>query len=161
MSRKEEVIITIIVGLGYGQGMGRRPIKNKLMLERLGLLLRELRVRTGLSQADFGEQFDLHERTISKYERGKTAPGFDILAELIEKHGLDLTSAFSSNPDKRLGERVPDYAKGPAGPSIPEIDTFQKLLQEATPALRQSMLGALRGIIALLQEQTEASAIDR
>jgi len=69
------------------------------------LVLREARLRAGLSQEALAERSGINRVQINRYEAGAVAPGLDTLVELVRACGLDLTLdlvPFDSSLDERL-----------------------------------------------------------
>lgn len=52
--------------------------------EKMGTLIRELRKEKHLTQEQMAEQFGVTNRTVSRWENGKTAPDISILVEMAE-----------------------------------------------------------------------------
>lgn len=87
----------------------------------LGERLRHERVRTSLTQADFGRLGDASEQTQMRYETGKQSPKIDYLFKLV-KHGVDIGFIVTgSRSDGSLGymeqqlldmfEKLPSHQK--------------------------------------------------
>ena len=69
------------------------------------VLLREARVRAGLSQAALAERSGVHRVQINRYEAGAIAPSLDTLVELVRACGFDLPVELvplDSGLDERL-----------------------------------------------------------
>lgn len=74
---------------------------------RSAALLREARVRAGLSQAALAERSGKDRVQINRYEAGAVAPSLDTLIELVRACGFDLPlelAPFESRGDDALGE---------------------------------------------------------
>lgn len=54
------------------------------------LLLREARLRAGLTQATLSERSGVHRVQINRYEAGAIAPSLDTLVDLVRACGFDL-----------------------------------------------------------------------
>ncbi len=54
------------------------------------VLLREARLRAGLSQVELGERSGKDRVQIGRYEAGAVAPSLDTLIELVQACGFDL-----------------------------------------------------------------------
>ena len=55
----------------------------------VGDRLREIRVKAGLTQTEFGDIVGLGQRTLSEYERGVNQPGVGRLYLIAEKFGVN------------------------------------------------------------------------
>lgn len=76
-------------------------------------LLREARVRAGLSQSDLARRAGVTQSVVSEYEAGKREPALPTLAKLIAGTGHELTLGLQRGdasvrglPDSRLGRRL-------------------------------------------------------
>lgn len=64
--------------------------------QTLGANLRRLRKDAGLSQEELMWTSDVHRAQISKYERGETEPGAEVLARLARALGVSIERFFVS-----------------------------------------------------------------
>jgi transcriptional regulator with XRE-family HTH domain len=72
----------------------------------LGVRVKELRERQGLSQEQLAERADLHVTYISGIERGQRNPGLNILASLAKALRMSLPSLVTDlRPNLRLRAR--------------------------------------------------------
>ncbi|MBA2385140.1 MAG: helix-turn-helix transcriptional regulator [Actinobacteria bacterium] len=55
-----------------------------------GILLREARLRAGLSQAELARRAGKARSAIGRWERGEVQPSFETLRELVRACGLDI-----------------------------------------------------------------------
>ncbi|MBA2297991.1 MAG: helix-turn-helix transcriptional regulator [Actinobacteria bacterium] len=62
-------------------------------------LLREARLRTGLTQAELGRRVGKPASMISRWERGKVEPSLETLRTLVRACGLDLWLRFANFDD--------------------------------------------------------------
>jgi transcriptional regulator with XRE-family HTH domain len=77
-----------------------------------GQLLREARLRAGLSQDGLGERVGLPRQHIARWERDVVSPRFDTLRELIRACGFDFAPRLvawdaSADPELRETLRLP------------------------------------------------------
>lgn len=72
-----------------------------------GALLRQARIRAGLSQAELAARAGVAQSVISVYESGRRRPALATLAALVEATGFDL--------DVRLRRRRLERLSGPLG----------------------------------------------
>jgi len=83
-----------------------------------GALLREARVRVGLSQSELARRAVVPQSVISEYEAGKRQPAVPTLARLIAATGHELTLGLEpldptvrGLPDTPLGRRLRQHRK--------------------------------------------------
>jgi transcriptional regulator with XRE-family HTH domain len=62
-------------------------------------LLREARLRAGLTQAELGRRVGRPQSQIGRWERGDVKPSLETLRELIRACGLELTLGLASYDD--------------------------------------------------------------
>jgi transcriptional regulator with XRE-family HTH domain len=62
-------------------------------------LLREARLRVGLTQAELGRRVNRSQSQIARWERGDVKPSLETLRELIRACGLELTFGLASYDD--------------------------------------------------------------
>jgi transcriptional regulator with XRE-family HTH domain len=68
-------------------------------------LIREARLRAGLTQAELSERTGTQRSVIARWEQGAVSPGFDNLLEVIEACGFELPLMLVSRDasfDQRL-----------------------------------------------------------
>ena len=56
-----------------------------------GILLREARLRSGLSQAELARRAGKARSAIGRWERGEVQPSFETLRELVRACGLEIS----------------------------------------------------------------------
>ena len=76
-----------------------------------GLLIREARLRAGLSQDELGSRVGKDRAQIARWERGAVEPSFETLRELVRACGYELAVEIVAQSDdgatdKRLGEKL-------------------------------------------------------
>lgn len=62
-------------------------------------LLREARLRAGLTQAELGRRVHRSQSQIARWERGDVKPSLETLRELIRACGLELTFGLANYDD--------------------------------------------------------------
>jgi transcriptional regulator with XRE-family HTH domain len=62
-------------------------------------LLREARLRAGLTQAELGRRVHRSQSQIARWERGDVKPSLETLRELIRACGLELTFGLATYDD--------------------------------------------------------------
>jgi transcriptional regulator with XRE-family HTH domain len=58
-----------------------------------GELVREARLRVGISQAELGRRLGVPQSTVARWERGAARPAYDSVVAAIRACGLDLSIA--------------------------------------------------------------------
>ncbi len=61
-----------------------------------GQLIREARLRAGLTQAELGERIGQQQSVVARWERGAVTPSFETLREVIRGCGLELSIGLSN-----------------------------------------------------------------
>jgi transcriptional regulator with XRE-family HTH domain len=61
-----------------------------------GDLMREARLRAGLSQSELGRRLGKHPTVISRWERGVVLPSLETLREVVRACGLELTFGLAN-----------------------------------------------------------------
>jgi transcriptional regulator with XRE-family HTH domain len=62
-------------------------------------LLKEARLRAGLTQAELGRRVRRTQSQIARWERGEVRPSFETLRELIRACGLEVTFGLATYDD--------------------------------------------------------------
>jgi transcriptional regulator with XRE-family HTH domain len=65
-------------------------------------LLREARLRAGLTQAELGRRVGRSQTQIARWERGDVKPSLETLRELIRACGLELTFRLANYDDSHV-----------------------------------------------------------
>jgi transcriptional regulator with XRE-family HTH domain len=65
-------------------------------------LIREARLRAGLSQAELGERAGKAASAISRWERGGSRPSFETLRQVIRAAGFELTVGLAPGDEHDL-----------------------------------------------------------
>lgn len=66
---------------------------------RSGDLIREARLRAGLTQAQLGDRIGQPQSVVARWERGAVTPSFETLREIIRGCGLELSFSLSKLDD--------------------------------------------------------------
>lgn len=70
-------------------------------------LLREARLRAGLSQQELAARSEKERTVIARWENGAVSPSFDTVIELVRACGFDLAldlTPYDPSDDKRIAE---------------------------------------------------------
>lgn len=74
--------------------------------KKIRQLLRDLRKERGMTQEQIAEQFNVSNRTVSRWENGKNMPELDLLIELSDYYKIELREILN-------GERlIKEMGKG-------------------------------------------------
>src|SRR5215211_8277803 len=74
---------------------------------RSATLLKEARLRAGLSQQELAEVSGKDRTVIARYEQGVVAPSIDTLVEILRACGFDVPLElvpYDSGPDERIAQ---------------------------------------------------------
>jgi len=82
--------------------MPRRPPE-----PHVGLRVRQLRLATGLTQAELAERVEAAPETVSRVERGKLAPSADLVERIATALGVKTDDVLSRKPVKKKAEHRP------------------------------------------------------
>jgi transcriptional regulator with XRE-family HTH domain len=77
-------------------------------------LLREARLRAGLTQAELGRRVGRHQSAIARWESGRSRPSLETLRELIRACGLELGFTIANYDDSYLSHINRSLGLGPA-----------------------------------------------
>jgi transcriptional regulator with XRE-family HTH domain len=77
-------------------------------------LLREARLRAGLTQAELGRRADRSQSQIARWERGDVKPSLETLRKLIRACGLELTFRLANYDDSYLSHINGQLSLSPA-----------------------------------------------
>jgi transcriptional regulator with XRE-family HTH domain len=105
-----------------------------------GLLIREARLRSGLSQRVLAERLGTSHAAISRWEKGAVNPTWETVAAATRACGLDLEVSLVERDDDeraRLRERLQRTAEQ----RVADLTTFVTFAQRA----RAARAGAQRG----------------
>ena len=75
-----------------------------------GSLIREARLRAGLSQGDLGQRTGKDRAQIARWERDEVSPPYETLRILVRACGFDLASelvAYDESPNEQIREVLP------------------------------------------------------
>jgi transcriptional regulator with XRE-family HTH domain len=75
-----------------------------------GSLLREARLRAGLSQGDLGQRTGKDRAQIARWERDDVSPPYETLRSLVRACGFDLSTelvVYDPSPTEHVQEALP------------------------------------------------------
>lgn len=67
-----------------------------------GYLIKEARLRAGLTQAELGTRLGKSQSVIARWERDDVSPSFETLREVVRACGFDLTFFMSKFDDSNV-----------------------------------------------------------
>lgn len=65
-------------------------------------LIREARLRAGMSQSQLAEELDTHQSVVARWETGRTEPSLDTVVRAVQATGFDLTFSITNRDDHDL-----------------------------------------------------------
>jgi transcriptional regulator with XRE-family HTH domain len=77
-------------------------------------LLKEARLRAGITQAELGRRVKRSQSQIARWERGDVKPSLETLRELIRACGLELTFGMANYDDSYLPDIADNLRVTPA-----------------------------------------------
>jgi transcriptional regulator with XRE-family HTH domain len=77
-------------------------------------LLKEARLRAGITQAELGRRVQRSQSQIARWERGDVKPSLETLRELIRACGLELTLGMANYDDSYIADIVDNLRVTPA-----------------------------------------------
>jgi transcriptional regulator with XRE-family HTH domain len=95
--------------VAYLQRMTESSSELRLAGMRSAALIREARLRAGLTQAELAERSGRDRSVIARWEQGVVAPSVETLVELVRACGYDLPLAlvpYETTGDERLGKNI-------------------------------------------------------
>lgn len=101
-------------------------------------LLKEARLRAGITQAELGRRVKRSQSQIARWERGDVKPSLETLRELIRACGLELTLGMANYDESYL------------------LDINEQLAR--SPAERVAHMQHVAGAMIALRERIQASA---
>jgi transcriptional regulator with XRE-family HTH domain len=98
-------------------------------------LLKEARLRAGLTQAELGRRVKRSQSQIARWERGDVKPSLETLRELIRACGLELTLGLA-NYDDSYDEWIERYLALPVDERIEQAFARAAEVRELQAAAR-------------------------
>ena len=77
--------------------------------ERIGIRIKDLRNKNGLTQEELAARTELTKGFISQLERGQTAPSVSTLQDIVECLGTNLSEFFSEEREPQIVYKKEDY----------------------------------------------------
>ena len=64
--------------------------------EKIGIFIREVRKENGLTQEQFAEKLGVSQKSISRWETGKTMPDYSLLPSICEVLGVNIAELLGA-----------------------------------------------------------------
>ena len=77
--------------------------------EKIGLKIKNLRYKNGLTQEELAARCELTKGFISQLERGLTAPSVSTLEDIVECLGTNLSEFFDDDTEQKIVYTKDDY----------------------------------------------------
>jgi transcriptional regulator with XRE-family HTH domain len=77
-------------------------------------LLKEARLRAGITQAELGRRVKRSQSQVARWERGDVKPSLETLRELIRACGLELTFGMANYDDSYVPDILDNLKRTPA-----------------------------------------------
>jgi transcriptional regulator with XRE-family HTH domain len=103
-------------------------------------LLREARLRAGLTQAELGRGVGKPQSSIARWERGEVKPSLETLRELIRACGLELTFRLANYDDSYV-PFIERYLDIPPGERLDDAVARAEVFDELRAALEAGTRG--------------------
>ncbi len=105
-----------------------------------GSLIREARLRSGLSQRALAERLGTSHAAISRWEKGAVKPAWETVAGATRACGLDLEVSLVESDDDELG-RLRERLQRTPEERVADLTTFVNFAQRAQAARAHARRG--------------------
>lgn len=112
--------------------------------KKIGAFMQTLRKEKGLTQEQLAEQFNVSNRTVSRWETGTNMPDISLLVELAEFYSVDIREIIDG---ERKNENMNEDIKSVATKMADYADTEKKLLLRRVRII--NTVGLIAGCISL------------
>ncbi len=117
-----------------------------------GLLIREARLRAGLTQAELAGRASTSQPAIARYERGDVSPRVDTLDRIVCACGLELLSGLIQY-DGQEEDLVRDALNLQLGSNLVKVASLADVIRSKEAAGRAKDLAVLPTLRAMLERQ--------
>ncbi len=127
--------------------------------KHIGLIIKSMRIKYGLSQIELAEKINLSFQQIQKYEKGATAISVSRLQQIAEAFGVPAQTFYASPPQSdEVDEPRPVYDTSHTEPLLSPVFTpeerdllkvFRKL---RNPKVKLGVIQQLKGLVELERE---------
>lgn len=109
-----------------------------------GAFMQTLRKEKGLTQEQLAEQFNVSNRTVSRWETGTNMPDISLIVELAEFYSVDIREIIDG---ERKNENMNEDIKSVAKKMADYADTGKKLLLKRVRII--NTIGLIAGCISM------------
>ena len=123
--------------------------------EKIGTFLKELRKEKGLTQEKFAEEFNISNRTVSRWENGVNMPDIDLIIMISDYYGIDLRELLDGErKSEKMNKEVEETV-------LKAVDYTNEGTQRFTKKLNWLLLaGAILWFISDLIDHTSLNSIE-
>jgi transcriptional regulator with XRE-family HTH domain len=65
--------------------------------DKIGKIIKEIRVKKGLTQKEFAEKYNVSFQAVSKWENGKNIPDISLLKQICKDNNISLDEILDNN----------------------------------------------------------------
>ena len=69
--------------------------------EKIGKIIKDIRVRNNLTQADLANKYNVTYQAVSKWENGKNIPDISILKQMSKDFNIDINDLLDGESSKK------------------------------------------------------------
>lgn len=77
--------------------------------DKIGILIKELRKKSNLTQADFAKKYGVTYQAVSKWENGKNLPDMMILKQICNEYNINIDDILEGNLTNVKGKKIYIY----------------------------------------------------
>lgn len=110
-------------------------------------VLRQLRIKAGMSQEELANKLDLAKSTISMYESGSREPSLEILEAIADIFNVDMNTLTDSKKSAALSDELQDYLE-----ELKNREEMRMLFSLAKGATKEDVMQAVKIIEALRKD---------
>lgn len=74
--------------------------------ERIGKIIKKIRLKNNLTQAEFAKELGVTYQAVSKWENGKNIPDIAILKNISEKYDISILSLLNTTNKKKFNKKI-------------------------------------------------------
>lgn len=104
--------------------------------------IEQLRKEAALSQTELAEKLHVHQTAVSQWEKGRTAPSFELICQMAELFDVDPVYLMGNSDARGNWPRHDEDEKRPA--EAGQRDELIRLFEAASPEFRAAALALLR-----------------
>ena len=111
-------------------------------------VLKELRIKSGLSQEELGKRLGLAKSTISMYESGTREPNLETLEAIADLFNVDMNTLTDSKISAELSDELQEYLE-----ELKNRSEMRMLFRLAKNATKEDVEKAVKIIEALRENE--------